>query len=205
MCSSRSRLSWKRLESKDRYTNTHSHEVSDLTREVATAMGMSDRELLAVEMAGLVHDIGKIGIPDGVLQKPGALDTRERMLIEQHPKIGAQILKPLPALKDVVPLVLHHHERWDGGGYPHGLKGDEIPLGAQIVALCDVYHALTSDRSYRPAFSEEKSRAIIRDGIGSEWNSELIETFFAVIDRLQASSPGAAARAQPAQPLARTA
>ncbi len=193
------------VESKDRYTNTHSHEVSDLTREVATAMGMSDRELLAVEMAGLVHDIGKIGIPDEVLQKPGALDTRERMLIEQHPEIGAQILKPLPALKDVVPLVLHHHERWDGGGYPHGLKGDEIPLGAQIVALCDVYHALTSDRSYRPAFSEEKSRAIIRDGIGSEWNPELIETFFAVIDRLQASSPGAAARAQPAQPLARTA
>jgi putative two-component system response regulator len=120
--------------------------------------------------------------------------TRERMQIEQHPEIGAQILKPLPALKDVVPLVLHHHERWDGTGYPHGLAGDEIPVGAQIISLCDVWHALTSDRSYRLAFSNEEARNTINDGRGSEWPKELVDAFFETITEMEVGEKRSRAR-----------
>ena len=173
------------VESKDPYTNQHSHEVSDLARETARQLGMNDDETLTVEMAALVHDIGKIGIADEILSKPGKLDTRERLEIERHPEIGAQILRPLPALKNVVPLVLYHQERWDGSGYPEGLKGDEIPLGAQIVAVCDVFHALTSDRSYRKAFSIEKGREMIRAGIGTDWNETVAESVLATAAELE--------------------
>jgi len=171
------------VQSKDRYTEEHSQEVSELTHALAVAAGLSEREQLAVEMAALVHDIGKIGIPDEILNKPGPLTTRERMQIEQHPAIGAQILSPLPALKDVVPLVLHHHERWDGGGYPHGLKNAEIPRGAQIISLCDVWNALTTDRSYRPAFSRQDARDMVLKGAGTEWDPELVDLFLDLIDR----------------------
>lgn len=174
------------VESKDSYTNTHSHEVSDLTLRLCRKLELTHRDTLAVEMGALVHDIGKIGIPDEILQKPGKLTTRERMRIEQHPEIGAQILRPLPALDDVVPLVLSHHEKWDGTGYPAGLKGEDIPIGAQIISLCDVWHALTSDRSYRPAFPDEKARAIIREGRGRDWKPELVDAFFEVLESLDA-------------------
>ncbi len=173
------------VESKDSYTREHSLEVSDLTRRLCSTVGLNERETLAVELGALVHDIGKVGIPDEILQKPGALTTRERMQIEQHPEIGAQILKPLPALKEVVPLVLHHHERWDGTGYPHGLTGEDIPTGSQIISLCDVWHALTSDRSYRPAFTDEVARGIITDGRDSEWPGDLVDAFFQVIDEMK--------------------
>ena len=171
------------VESKDRYTSEHAHEVSDLTQQLCESAGLTPHQTLAVEVAALVHDIGKIGIPDEILQKPGPLNTRERMQIEQHPEIGAQILAPLPALKDVVPLVLHHHERWDGTGYPHGLSGEDIPIGAQIISLCDVWHALTSDRSYRKAMPAEEARRIILEGRGKEWRPDLVDKFFAILRR----------------------
>jgi diguanylate cyclase (GGDEF)-like protein/putative nucleotidyltransferase with HDIG domain len=168
--------------SKDKYTGEHSVEVSGLTRDVGVAIGLNEKEILAIEIAALVHDIGKIGIPDEILQKPGPLTTRERMQIEQHPEIGAQILAPLPAMQDVVPLVLHHHERWDGTGYPHGLRGDLIPVGAQIISLCDVWHALTSDRAYRDAFPDHEARRIILEGRGTEWDPRLVDLFFDILD-----------------------
>ena len=170
------------VDSKDKYTGEHSAEVSDLTSRLGAAVGLDEKALLAISIGALVHDIGKIGIPDEILQKPGPLTTRERVQIEQHPEIGAQILAPLPALLDVVPLVLHHHERWDGAGYPHGLSGEDIPLGAQIISLCDVWNALTSDRPYRKAFSDEKAHRIILEGRGTEWDPRLVDLFFAVID-----------------------
>lgn len=170
------------VESKDKYTGEHSAEVSDLTARLGAAVDLSEKELLAVSIGALVHDIGKIGIPDQILQKPGPLTTRERVQIEQHPEIGAQILAPLPALRDVVPLVLHHHERWDGTGYPHGLSGEDIPLGAQIISLCDVWSALTSDRSYRKAFSKDESRRIILEGRGVEWDPRLVDLFFSLLE-----------------------
>lgn len=173
------------VDSKDQYTSEHSHEVSELTTRVCEALGLDERQTLAVEMGALVHDIGKIGIPDEILGKPGKLTTRERMQIERHPEIGAQILSPLPALKDVVPLVLHHHERWDGTGYPRGLAGEDIPIGAQIISLCDVWHALTSDRSYRPAFPPEEARKIVEKGAGTEWKPGLVEIFFTVLEEIQ--------------------
>jgi diguanylate cyclase (GGDEF)-like protein/putative nucleotidyltransferase with HDIG domain len=171
------------VESKDRYTSEHSAEVASLTRNLGEVLGLSEREILAIEIGALVHDIGKIGIPDEILQKPGPLTTRERVQIEQHPEIGAQILGPLPAMHDVVPLVLHHHERWDGTGYPHGLAGSDIPIGAQIISLCDVWNALTSDRSYRKAFTPQKARSIILDGRGTEWDPRLVDLFFGVLEQ----------------------
>jgi len=171
------------VESKDRYTSEHSNEVSHLTRNLGLAVGLSERELLAIEIGALVHDVGKIGIPDEILQEPGPFTTRERVQIEQHPEIGAQIPTPLPAMHDVVPLVLHHHERWDGTGYPHGLSGEDIPIGAQIISLCNVWHALTSDRSYRKAFPDEKARGIIMEGRGAEWKPQLVDLFFAVLEQ----------------------
>jgi putative nucleotidyltransferase with HDIG domain len=185
------------VESKDSYTNTHSHEVSDLTLRLCRKLELSSRQTLAVEMGALVHDIGKIGIPDEILQKPGKLTTRERMRIEQHPEIGAQILRPLPALKEVVPLVLCHHEKWDGSGYPAGLAGADIPIGAQIISLCDVWHALTSDRSYRPAFSDEKARSIIREGRGADWDPAMVDTFFEVLEALDAEKEEADRQRRP--------
>ena len=182
------------VHSKDRYTETHSHEVSDLTHQLAVALGLDERQILAVEMAALVHDIGKIGIPDEILNKPGPLTTRERMHIERHPEIGAQIISPLPALRDVVPLVLHHHERWDGGGYPHGLKGEDIPIGAQIISLCDVWHALTTDRAYRKAYSYDEAKRIILKGRGTEWGPELVDRFFEVLERVHSDEGGASRR-----------
>jgi diguanylate cyclase (GGDEF)-like protein/putative nucleotidyltransferase with HDIG domain len=176
------------VESKDHYTSEHSHEVSDLALRLCRKVGLTHRETLAVEMGALVHDIGKIGIPDEILQKPGKLNTRERMQIEQHPEIGAQILKPLPALGDVVPLVLCHHEKWDGTGYPKGLSAEQIPVGAQIISLCDVWHALTSDRSYRPAFSDEKARAIINENRDQDWPAELVNMFFDVVAEVEAEA-----------------
>lgn len=177
------------VHSKDNYTRDHSQQVCELTSELAVACDLGDADLLAVQMGALVHDIGKIGIPDQILNKPGPLSTRERVQIERHPEIGAQILRPLPALSAVVPLVLHHHERWDGSGYPHGLKGAAIPRGAQIISLCDVWNALTSDRSYRPAMSDEKARDIISKGAGVEWDARLVDQFFEVLARVQAATP----------------
>lgn len=184
------------VQSKDKYTEEHSQEVSDLTRDLALAAGLTKREVLAVEMGALVHDIGKIGIADEILNKPGPLSTRERLRIERHPEIGAQILRPMPALSDVVPLVLHHHERWDGGGYPHGLAGKQIPEGAQIISLCDVWNALTSDRSYRPAFPQEKVRAMIMEGRGTEWDPDLVDLFFELLERKPELSERLAAKHQ---------
>jgi len=139
------------LEAKDPYTRGHSQRVSALGRQLAEAVGLSAREADVIAQAGLLHDIGKIGVPESVLGKPGRLDPDEWELMRRHPVLGAQIVAPFEFFAAGSIIVRHHHERWDGSGYPDGLMGAAIPLGARIVAVADVYDALTSTRPYREA------------------------------------------------------
>ena len=141
------------LEAKDPYTRGHSERVGAWSRRIAMGLGLPSAEVEAIAQAGLLHDIGKIGVPEAILRKHGALDEREWALMRRHPVIGAQIVAPFECLQDAAIVIRHHHERCDGGGYPDGLAGDAIPLGARIVAVADIFDALTSDRPYRVALS----------------------------------------------------
>jgi len=174
------------VEAKDPYTHAHSRAVAQLARLLAEAMMFPHDESTAVEIAGLVHDVGKIGVPDEILGKEGRLSNAERRVVERHPEIAAQLLEQIPPLRPVVPLVFHHQERWDGSGYPTGLKGDEIPRGAQIVALCDAYDALTSARAFRSALTLQEARRVIERDAGSLWNPEIVRVF---LDKVVAPEP----------------
>jgi HD-GYP domain-containing protein (c-di-GMP phosphodiesterase class II) len=136
-------------------------------------------------MAGLLHDIGKIGVDDKVLRKPGRLTDDEYEHIKRHPELGFKILKDLKRLSDVLPSVLHHHERWDGFGYPHELAEEEIPLLARVISVADAYDAMASDRPYRAGLAEEKVLDIFRRGAGTQWDARVIETFFHIYEDLR--------------------
>ncbi len=141
------------LEAKDPYTRGHSERVATLARRMALAVGLSARAAETIAQAGLLHDLGKIAVPESILRKSEPLTEREWEIMRRHPVAGAQIVAPLEFFADGAVILRHHHERHDGSGYPDGLRGDEIPLGARIVAVADVYDALKSDRPYRPGLS----------------------------------------------------
>ncbi len=162
------------LEAKDSYTYGHSSQVSAMAHAIARQIGLTEQDVFNVRIAALLHDIGKIGIPDQVLNKPGRLDEAERRLIEQHPEIGAKILAGIPALARVTEMVRHHHARWDGKGYPQALAGEEIPLGARIIALADTYQAMTSDRPYRKGLAPEIALAELKRCAGSQFDPVLV-------------------------------
>ena len=151
----------------------HSVTVAELARKMSEAHGMSASEATCVEIAALVHDIGKFRVPDSVLDKRGKLTPQEWSLVKQYPEFGAEILADLANFTDVAPLVRSHQERWDGSGYPDGLTGKDIPLGAQIIGICDVYAVLTSARAYRPALSPEIARRTIETGEDRLWQPDL--------------------------------
>jgi len=143
------------LEAKDPYTRGHSERVGAWSRRIAVSLGLPPADVETIAQAGLLHDIGKIGVPEPILRKPGALDEREWALMRRHPLIGAQIVAPFECLAGAALVIRHHHERRDGSGYPDGLAGGAIPLGARIVAVADVFDALTSDRPYRSALPRQ--------------------------------------------------
>ena len=145
------------LEAKDVYTRGHSERVAALARRIALAAGVPPAAADVVAQAGLLHDLGKIGIPEGVLRKPGPLSDEEWVMMRRHPILGAQIVSPLEFFAEGAIIVRHHHERHDGSGYPDGLRGELIPLGARIVAVADVYDALTSHRAYRPRLARAEA------------------------------------------------
>jgi response regulator RpfG family c-di-GMP phosphodiesterase len=151
------------IEARDTYTSSHSENVANVATAIAREMDFGEEELEAIELAGRLHDIGKIGICDSVLLKPGRLTDEEFDLIRSHPRIGYDILRHIPSLQPAIPAVLHHHEKFGGGGYPDGLAGETIPLAARILAVADVWHAVYSDRPYRPAMPREKAMGIIRE------------------------------------------
>ncbi|MFC1646540.1 PAS domain S-box protein [Candidatus Omnitrophota bacterium] len=166
---------------KDQYTGEHVESTVCFATEIANKLGLCKNEIEQVKRAAMLHDLGKIGISEKILLKRSQLTPKEFDHIKKHPQIGADILRPIHSLHGIIPLVLYHHEKWDGSGYPKGLKEDEIPLGARIVAIADVYHALISDRPYRKAFSKEKARVIIREGAGAQFDPEIVDLFLKVI------------------------
>ena len=170
------------LEAKDVYTRGHSERVGASSRRLAAALGLSPTETEVVARAGLLHDIGKIGIPELVLRKAGPLTPEEWTLMRRHPVIGAQIVAPFEFFTAGATVIRHHHERVDGSGYPDGLAAEAIPMGARIVAVADVYDALTSDRPYRAAMSREHALAHLRAQAGHGLDADIVAAFIGLGD-----------------------
>ena len=170
------------VDAKDSYTHGHSERVAAYARAIATELKLPQLDIETIELAGLLHDIGKIGVPDAILQKPGRLDPDERAQIQEHAELGARILADNPALNPLVPLVRHHHEFYDGGGYPSGIAGDNIPLGAAIIAVADTFDTMTTDRPYRKAPGWERARAEIQRCSGSQFHPRVVEAFLHAVE-----------------------
>jgi putative two-component system response regulator len=165
------------VEAKDTYTEAHTGRVAASGRALAEAAGVGGKELEAIYLGGIIHDIGKIGMPDAILLKPSALSVEERHLMIQHPIIGEEIARPLRSAATLLSIIRHHHESWDGKGYPDGLAGEDIPLAARIVAICDAFDAMTSDRPYRPGRSSEAATQVLLEGAGQQWDPRLVHLF----------------------------
>jgi putative nucleotidyltransferase with HDIG domain len=168
------------LDARDQDTEGHSERVADLAVEIGTEMGLNDTVLSPLRLAALLHDIGKIGVPDAILHKPGSLNEDEWAFIRKHPQTGYDILKNIPFLEPSLDAILHHHEKFNGKGYPAGISGNAISLSARILAVVDVYDALTSNRPYRPAFSSEKALEIIRGESGQQFDPEIIQALLRI-------------------------
>jgi putative nucleotidyltransferase with HDIG domain len=167
----------KAIEARDPYTKQHSHRVTRIAMVLAKAMDRTAEEQDILNVAGLLHDIGKIGIRDEILLKPGRLSREEFSIIQQHPVIGADIMDHLGLWHREKMIVRYHHERFDGTGYPDGLKGEEIPLLARILSVADVYDAIASDRAYRRRMEEDKILQIMYGGSGTQFDPEIIDIF----------------------------
>lgn len=169
------------VDARDHYTAQHSLHVADYACAIGYRLGMKDR-LLHFEQAGLLHDIGKIGIADAILLKNGSLTAEEYDTIQQHADGSARIIETIPFLSEVVEIVRHHHERWDGTGYPNGLKGEQIPRTARVLAVADAFDAMTTDRPYRPAMSVDEARKTLLEGRGKQWDPAPVDTLLALLD-----------------------
>jgi putative two-component system response regulator len=165
------------VEAKDGPTEQHCERLAVLAARLGRRLDLPDAELDAVTYGALLHDIGKIGVPDSVLTKPGVLTSDEWALVRRHPEIGERICAPLQSFTAFGPIIRHHHERWDGGGYPDGLRGEAIPLGARIVGIVDAFDAITHDRPYRPARSIEQAVDELRRASGSQVDPDLVRIF----------------------------
>ena len=170
------------LEARDGYTGEHSDAVHALSVAVARKLGLYAREVAEVEAVALLHDVGKIGIPDQILHKPGPLTPEEWVLMREHPIIGERILRPLPGLDAVATAVRHEHERWDGLGYPDGIAGPEIPLGSRIILACDALGAMPADRPYRAAMSLPEACTELRRCAGTQFDPEVVEVLLDLVE-----------------------
>lgn len=180
------------IEAKDRYTLGHSERVARIAVCLAERLRLSKSEVDTLYLGGLLHDIGKIGVDNQVLNKPGILTREEFDEIKRHPKLGYDILCGVRQLEPVLPIVLHHHEAWDGSGYPHGLKGDDTPLLARVTAVADAFDAMSSDRPYRRGLPDAKLDAIFREGAGRQWDPLVIDAFFEIRDEVRYAARDAA-------------
>ena len=173
------------IDAKDPYTKGHSTSVSKYSEALARAINLPEEEVERIKLGALLHDVGKIGIPETVLKKEGPLSDEEWAIMKQHPTIGAEkVLNPNPSLRDLIPIVKYHHERIDGKGYPEGLQNGDIPLAAKIVAIADTYHALISDRPYRKGMNIDKAVSILNEGAGSQWDENLVRIFVQIAPSL---------------------
>ena len=169
------------LDAGDQYTAGHSAAVAVYARDISARLGLSEEQQRLAHLAGLVHDIGKIGLPDGLLEKPGPLGVDERLEMEQHVVIGERILANVEDYAEVAHIVRHHHERVDGGGYPDGLTQDETPLLSRIIAVADAYNAMTSKRSYRDAMPSSVARIRLARGVETQFDTAVVAAFEAVL------------------------
>ena len=165
------------IEARDPYTRGHSARVTTLAEAVARRLGWSEARVAALRVGGLLHDIGKLAVPDAVLRKQGRLDPDELAQIREHPKTGARLLLRAAALRGAIPYVLYHHERWDGTGYPSGKAREEIPLEARVLAVADAFDAMTSDRPYRRAMTCEHALAEVARCAGTQFDPRIAKIF----------------------------
>jgi putative nucleotidyltransferase with HDIG domain len=169
------------LEAKDRYTSEHTEEVVRLAVSVAAELGLEGELVRNVELGAVLHDIGKVRVPESILNKPGPLDDDEWAIMKTHPEVGERILRPIHSLRAILPIVRHHHERWDGGGYPDGLIERAIPTGARIVTVCDAYRAMTENRPYRKALSHDRAREELERGSGHQFDPDCVAALLRVL------------------------
>ena len=168
------------IEAKDPYTEGHVERVSRMARALGERLGLSRRECDVLVMAGFLHDVGKIGVREAILLKPGPLTAEERREVERHSVLGEEICRPLRSAAVLLGVIRHHHERIDGTGYPDGLVGEAIPVAARILAIVDAFDAMTSDRPYRQAMSVDLAIGVLRDGAGKQWDAKMVEVFIAM-------------------------
>jgi putative nucleotidyltransferase with HDIG domain len=169
------------LDARDRYTAGHSAAVAVYARDIAARMDLSEEDQRLAHLCGLVHDIGKIGLPPGLLEKPGALTLDERRQMEQHSEIGERILANVEDYAEIARIVRHHHERMDGNGYPDGVSGQEIPLLSRIIAVADAYNAMTSDRPYRDAMPSRVARMRLAQAVETQFDTSVVAAFEAIL------------------------
>lgn len=171
------------LDERDPYTRGHSERVAMYAQMIAKEMDLSDKQIELLGIAGLLHDIGKMGIEDAILHKPGVLTHKEYEVVKTHPVKSISILEPIGYMTDILPLIRHHHERYDGHGYVNGLRGEEIPLGARILAVADSYEAMTSDRPYRRAMPKERAIRELKAGSGTQFDPRVVKAFLSVLEK----------------------
>jgi putative nucleotidyltransferase with HDIG domain len=185
------------LEAKDAVTSQHTEEVVRLAVAVAAELGLDLDAVRNVELGAVLHDIGKVRVPESILNKSGPLTDEEWTVMKTHPEVGEHILRPIQSLNAILPIVRHHHERWDGAGYPDNLSGRAVPLGARIVAVCDAYRAMTEDRPYRAALSAAEARTELHEGSGSQFDPDCVEATIRALDRRDSAATVVALRPPP--------
>jgi putative nucleotidyltransferase with HDIG domain len=176
------------LEAKDAVTSQHTEEVVRLAVAVAAELDLELDAVQSVELGAVLHDIGKVRVPEAILNKPGPLTDEEWEIMRTHPEVGEEILRPIQSLQAILPIVRHHHERWDGAGYPDRLAGTAIPLGARIVSVCDAYRAMTEDRPYRAALAETEARNELEQGAGAQFDADCVRALLRALDRRDAAA-----------------
>lgn len=186
------------LSARDGYTGEHSAETLELVNSVTDQLDLAPEEVETISDVALLHDIGKIGIPNEVLHEPGKLNDEQWEIMKQHPVIGERIVARIPGLETVAEAIRHEHERWDGGGYPDGLKGDMIPLASRIVLVCDAYHAMTSDRPYRAAMPIDEARAELVRHAGTQFDPVIVGALLASLDLEEGGGHAGAELSDPA-------
>lgn len=177
------------VEAKDSYTEGHLRRLASYSEQLARAAQLDPVQVKAIRLGGLLHDIGKIAVDDAVLGKPTRLTDEEYRHIKRHPEEGARIVAPMRFATEVGPIILHHHEQWNGMGYPHGLHGEMIPIGARIVAIVDAYDAMMTDRPYRSSLGLVETLRRLREGRGQEWDPQLLDLFITMVEEGQLVEP----------------
>lgn len=172
------------VEARDPYTEGHCHRLSNYAANLGQALGLDSEDIVALRRAGVLHDIGKIAVPDAILRKPGPLDAEEMGILRRHPETGEQICRPLRSFSRVLPVIRNHHEHWNGGGYPDHLAGDQIPLLARVLQVPDAYDALTTARPYKPAWPHERAKAtLLEEASRFWWDKEILDVFLRQMER----------------------